>query len=219
VSRRSAAAGLAAVYAALAVLVATGALNGVDQWAVDHLMPGVGRGESPSLFEAAVPLVHSNWSSWLHVAANLVTLPAQGLVSLAIVLAVREPRWISAWLAGNIVELLCKHVIVRPPLYGPDGHLFGFDSSFPSGHSLRALIVALALASVWPRARPLLAAWIVASLVLLEAGGHHVPSDIAGGVVLAAFVVAALGLLPRAGAAGALRARGLRAASRGARRA
>jgi membrane-associated phospholipid phosphatase len=219
VSLRSTVAGLAAVYAALAVLVATGALNGVDQWAIDHLMAIVGSGESPSLVEAAVPLLHAGWHSWVSVVANIVTVPAQAFVSLAIVVAVRRRTWLAAWLAGNAIELLCKHVIVRPPLYGSHGHLFGFDSSFPSGHALRAVIVALALAAVWPRARPLLAAWVVASLVLLVAGGHHVPSDIAGGVVLAGFVVAALGLLARGGAARALGARGLRAPTRGTRRA
>jgi membrane-associated phospholipid phosphatase len=219
VSLRSAAAALGAVYAALAVLVATGALNGVDQWSIDHLMAVVGSGESPSLVEAAVPLLHAGWHSWVSVVANVVTLPAQAFVSLAIVVAVRRWRWLAAWLAGNAIELLCKHVIVRPQLFGAEGHLFGFDSSFPSGHALRTMIVALALAAVWPRARPLLAAWVVASLVLLEAGGHHVPSDIAGGVVLAGFVVLALALLPRGGAARALGARGLRAPTRGARRA
>jgi membrane-associated phospholipid phosphatase len=219
VSPRNAVAGLAAVYAALAVLVATGALSGVDQWAVDHLMRVVGSGESPSLAEAAVPLLHAGWHSSVSVAANIVTVPAQAFVSLAIVLALRRPKWLAAWLAGNAIEVLCKHVIVRPPLYGPHGHLFGFDSSFPSGHALRAVIVALALGAAWPRVRPLLAAWVVASLVLLVAGGHHVPSDIAGGVVLAGFVVGALALFPRGGAARALGARGLRAPTRGARRA
>jgi membrane-associated phospholipid phosphatase len=219
VSRRSAVAGLAAVYAALAVLVATGALTGVDQWAIDHLMPGVGLGEEPGLLEAVVPLLHADWGSWLHGAANVVTLPAQSAVSLLILLALREPRWVIAWLGGNVVELLCKSIVVRPPLHGPDGHLAAFDSSFPSGHSLRAVIVTVALAAVWPRARPLLATWIVASLVLLETGGHHVPSDIAGGIALAGLVVCALALLPGAGAARALGARGLRAPTRGAGRA
>lgn len=219
-SRRSA--GLAALYAALAVLVATGALAGVDQWAVDHLMPGIERGRKPGLLDAAVPLLHADWSSPVRVAANVVTLPAQGLVSLAILLLLllrREPRWLAAWLGGNLVELLSKELIVRPPLEGPHGHVPGFDSSFPSGHTFRAVILAVALAAVWPRARPLLAAWAAAALVLLEAAGQHVPSDIAGGVVLAGFVLVALGLLPRAGAARALGGRRLRAPARGARRA
>jgi membrane-associated phospholipid phosphatase len=217
VSLRSALAGLAALYAALATLVATGALNGVDQWSIDHLMPGAGGGGSaPSMLEAAVPLLHSNWSSWLHVVTNIVTVPAQGIVSLLILLAIRQPRWLLAWLGANAVEYLCKSVIVRPPLFGPEGHIAGFDSSFPSGHTLRAAVLAVALATLWPRTKWLLAAWAGATFVLLEVAGHHVPSDIVGGAVLATFVLGVLGLLPRGGAARALGARGLRAPTRGA---
>jgi membrane-associated phospholipid phosphatase len=216
VSRRSAVAGLAAAYAALAVAVATGALNGVDQWAIDHVMPGVGISSAePTLVEAAVPLLHAGWGTWLHVVANVVTLPAQGLVSLAILLVLRDLRRLAAWLGVDAVELLCKQVIVRPPLYHDGVHLVAFDSSFPSGHTLRSLVVAAAVAAAWPRARWAVAAWAASSLLLLELAGHHVPSDIAGGVVLAGFVLGALAPLPRGGgAARALRARGLRAATR-----
>jgi membrane-associated phospholipid phosphatase len=219
VSLRSAAASLAAAYAALAALVATGALTGMDQWAIDHVMPDVGLGEGPTLIEAAVPLLHVSWDSWLRVVTNVVTLPAQSLLSLLVLLALRDLRWLAAWAAGNSIELLCKAVIVRPPLYGPDGHVGAFDSSFPSGHTLRGLLVALALAGVWPRARPCLAAWGAAVLVLLVVGGHHVPSDVAGGAVLAVFVVCLSALAARGRAARALRARGLRAPPRRAGRA
>jgi membrane-associated phospholipid phosphatase len=209
VSLRNWTAAAAALYAALAVLVATGALNGIDQWAIDHLMLHVGGGDAPSLFESAVPLLHSGWSSWVSALTNVVTLPGQSVISLLILLAVRDPRWLLAWVMGTGIELLSKAVIVRPPLYGPEGHIAGFDSSFPSGHTIRILFVAAALATVWPRARPLLAAWAITALAFLELGGHHVPSDIAGGIVLAAFVVGALALLASARGARALGARGL----------
>jgi membrane-associated phospholipid phosphatase len=217
VSRRSVVAAFAVAYAALAVLVATGALNGIDQWAVEHVMPGVDpRGGEPSLVEAAVPLLGATWDTTLHVVTNLVTVPAQGFVSLAILLALRDRRWLAAWLVCNAIELLCKHVIVRPPLYEDGVHLLGFDSAFPSGHTLRGLIVAVALASAWPRLRWLWAAWAAATLALLVVAGHHVPFDVVGGIVLAAFVLEGLALLARGGgAAGALRARGLGAPSRG----
>jgi len=210
VSLRSATAALAALYAALAILVATGALNGIDQWAIDHLMGGVGRGDEPTRLESAVPLLHSDWSR-LAIVTNLVTLPGQVVVSGLILLALRDVRWLLAWAAGTAIEVLSKHVIVRPPLYGSEGHIAALDSSFPSGHALRIVIVAAALAAVWPRGRPVLAAWAVAALVLLEVGGYHVPSDIAGGIVLAAFVLA---LLARGRGARALRARGLPAPTR-----
>jgi membrane-associated phospholipid phosphatase len=206
VSLRSATAALAALYAVLAVLVATGALNGIDQWSIDHLTARVGGGDAPTIVESALPLLHSGWGSWVGATANIVTLPGQALVSLAILLALRNPWWVLAWAAGCGIELLSKAVIVRPALYGPDGHIAGFDSSFPSGHTLRVLLVAAALATVWPRARPLLAAWAAAALVLLEVAGHHVPSDIVGGAVVAGFVLA---LLASGRGARALRARGL----------
>lgn len=188
---------LAAAYAALAVLVATGALNRLDQWSIDRVMPGLGRpGEPPTLAEAAVPLLGAHWDDWLDVVTNVVTLPAQGFVSLALLLALRELRWLAAWLAGNVVELLCKSVIVRPPLFHDGAHLLAFDSSYPSGHTLRSVILAVALAALWPRARWLAAAWAAASLTFLVVAGHHVPSDVGGGVLL--------GLLACGGAAGAL---------------
>jgi membrane-associated phospholipid phosphatase len=199
------------------VLVATGALSGIDQWAIEHAMPGVrDNGGGPSLVEAAVPLFGATWDGWLHAVANIVTFPAQAFVSLAILLALRQPRSVAAWVAVDAVELLCKAVLERPPLYHDGKHLVAFDSSFPSGHTLRALLLAVALSAAWPRARWLLAGWAACSLVLLEVAGHHVPSDIAGGIVLAAFVMEAL-RLTRGGGARALRARGLGASPRGAR--
>ena len=85
-SRLSAA--LAAAYAALAVLVAAGAANGVDQWAVDHLMPGLaGASVGATIAEALVPLLGANWNSPLDYVANAVTLPAQALVSSVIAAA------------------------------------------------------------------------------------------------------------------------------------
>jgi Co/Zn/Cd efflux system component len=43
----------------------------------------------------------------------------------------------------------------------------------------------LAVAFVWPSAARWVGAWAAASLVLLEIDGFHVPTDIAGGLLLA----------------------------------
>ena len=201
--RRSAAlpVALAAAYAALAVLVAGGAMTGVDQWAVDHLMPGAhGNGAPPSFLEVVVPLYHASWHRPLDVIANVVTVPAQALVSsvllgaCCVVLRARGRRraalaWAAAWLAGNGVEVLCKSVLARPLLHRDGLTLAAFESSFPSGHTVRALLLAAAAAFVWPARTRWLAAWAAAVLVLLELDGLHVPSDIAGGLLLAALVV------------------------------
>ena len=201
---------LAVAYATLAVLVAAGAFTGVDQWAVEHLMPSASfhRGR-PGWLEAAVPLLHQRFDSPLAVAADIVTLPAAALVSLAIVVAawrVAGLGLVAAWAAGSAVELLCKHVLVRPAVYDGTFHVAAFDSSFPSGHALRAVLVAYAVARLWPRARRVAIIWVVASVVLLLRAGWHTPTDLVGGLLLGGLAVSALVGWRRAGA---LRARGL----------
>jgi membrane-associated phospholipid phosphatase len=188
---------LAAAYAALAVLVATGAVNGIDQWSIDHLMPGLGGASvGPTKAEAVVPLLGANWDSPLDYVTNVVTVPAQALVGSAIaaaccVVLARRGRtraalvWGIVWVAANAVEVLCKSVLDRPLLHAPRQLLYAFQSSWPSGHTLRAVLVAAVLACAWPSAARWVGAWAAASLVLLEVDGFHVPTDIAGGLLLA----------------------------------
>ena len=199
--RRSPALPLAAAYAALAVLVAAGAFTGLDQWAVDHAMPGGhGAGTPPTLVEAAVPLYHASWHGWLNGIADVVTLPAQALVASLLAAACllvlwRRGRqtpalvWGAAWVAGNATEVLCKSVLARPLLYRDGLPITAFSSSFPSGHTLRAVLLATLAAVVWPAASRWLAVWAAAILVLLEVDGLHVPTDIAGGLLLAGLLV------------------------------
>ena len=190
---------LAALFALLAVLVGVGAFTGLDQWSVDHLMPG-GRftGAKVPLTAGLVPLRHVHWGSAWQVAVNVVTLPASFLVALAIV------TWRSRLLAGALVacvavEVVCKEALERPALYHHGVQITAFGSSFPSGHTLRTILVAIAV-------RPLVGAWALAwaavSLALILLAGWHTPTDMVGGVLL--------GLLGGR-AAGALRARRLRA--------
>jgi membrane-associated phospholipid phosphatase len=204
VYRRSAAL-LACAFAALAVLVAAGAFTRFDQWAVDHLMPGARfHHANGGLLDGLVPLLHSRWESAYGIAANVVTLPASFLVSVAIVFACSRALGVTL-LAAVAVEALCKEVLTRPALYDGSFQIASFDSSFPSGHTLRTLIVAAAVAWRWPRVRYLPAAWATLSLALIQLAGWHTPTDIAGGALLAA--LALLG----ARAAGALRRRRLAA--------
>jgi membrane-associated phospholipid phosphatase len=202
VSRPSLSAGLAAAFAALAVLVATGALTGIDQWAVDHLMPGLpgGAQHESTLTEAVVPLLHSSWSPALDVVGNVVTLPAQVVVSsvLAAVCCLllwrRDRRraaisWGVAWIVGNAVEVLTKSTLDRPLLHAGDVALTGLRSSYPSGHTLRAVLLAAIVTALWPAARRWVFLWAAATLALLELDGFHVPSDIAGGLLLAVLLI------------------------------
>lgn len=187
---RSAAAAAAGAFAALAVLVASGALTGLDQWANDHAMPLAGRpSHPPSFLESLVPLYHAGWHPAGVAVVQIVTLPGQVVVSFLLVLLaawkLREPGWIVAWLVATVVEIATRHVLVRPALYRGGVHVTAFDSSWPSGHALRCAIVAAAFATAWPRVRFLLLGWLVASAVLLELAGFHTPTDVLGGLLLA----------------------------------
>lgn len=197
---------LAALYAALAGLVAAGVFSRLDQWAVEHAMPGAHfHAKQPSVLDALVPFLGAHEHSGWGLAVNLVALPAGALVSLAILAALRRWAVVVACLAGDLVELVCKHVLDRPALFRAGFHVAPFDSSFPSGHALRTVVVAGAIAWVWPRARLAVLVWACASIALLLLAGWHTPTDLAGGVLLGA-----LALLCARGA-GALRARRLRA--------
>jgi hypothetical protein len=202
VSRRKALAlALAGAFAALGVLVAAGALTALDQWAVDHTMKDISPDSTaPSLIEAIVPLRHAHWHIGVDAAANIVTLPAQALVSsllvglCCVVLARRGRRRLAfvcagAWIVGNLIEALSKSTLSRPLLHTHGGPILGFQSSWPSGHTLRAVLLAATVAVVWPPMRRWVAAWAVATLVLLDVAGFHVPSDILGGVLLAALLI------------------------------
>jgi len=192
VSLRSAA-GAAAGYAALAALVAAGQLTSIDRWAVDHAMPAAHlTGSKPTLVGALVPLWGAKWDSVGQAVTNVVTLPAAFLVATVLVAAacaqLRDRAGVAlaaAFVAGNAIEELTKSTLTRPALYHHGIHLAGFDGSYPSGHTLRTVLLAAAIGAAWPRARRWVAIWAVCSVAMIELGGLHVPSDIAGGLLLA----------------------------------
>ena len=194
----------AAAFAALAGLVASGAASGLDRWAAQHAMPWAGPPSPPPTFlEELVPLYHASWHPAGAAVAQLVTLPGQVLVSLALVLLaswrLRHGGWLAAWLAGVAIEVFVRHVLTRPPVFRHGVHVAGFDASWPSGHALRCAIVACALATAWPRLRIALAAWLAAAAVLLELAGFHTPTDVVGGLLLAVVVAAGAAELERSG--------------------
>jgi len=199
VSRASAAtaAALAGAFAALAGLVAAGELTSVDQWAVDHAMPGADFTGKPTFADAVVPLFGAQWHGALHIISELVTTPASftpaALVIAATCLAVRgraAAALAGGYVAANVIEVLVKGTLTRPALYAHGTHLTGFDASYPSGHTIRTVLVATAITIAWPRLSLWAAIWAAASIVLLVLGGQHVPSDIAGGLLLAGALLA-----------------------------
>jgi membrane-associated phospholipid phosphatase len=166
-------------FAGLAVAVAAGAFTGVDQWAVDHVMPGGHfTGGEPSLLDSLVPLAGTHWSSAWSVASAVVAVPASFLVALALV-AWRSRALAAVLIAAVAVETLCKHMLTRPELHDGTRHIVAFDDSFPSGHALRAVLVAAAFRSPW------WTAWAVATIALIQLAGWHTPTDLAGGCLLA----------------------------------
>ena len=110
------------------------------------------------------------------------------LVAAAALMLRRQGRqraaaaWTAAVLAGLAVEGAGK-ALVDQIQYGPPSIVFGvtLHGSYPSGHTIRSVILAALGATLWPRARPWLIAWVVFVTAVLEVGGLHVPTDILGG--------------------------------------
>jgi membrane-associated phospholipid phosphatase len=187
--------------AVLAVLVVSGALTSIDQYAVDHWMPRLDAGSDDAALLTWGQL-YPHLGSALQAACNLWTFPASPLVSTLVLaagcwtLARRGRRdaalaWAVAWNLANAVELLGKSVLTRPALHAAGGAFHGFDSSFPSGHTLRAVLLAALVAAVWPRAAWPAVVWAALVLPALVLNGAHTPSDVLGGALLAVLTVAA----------------------------
>jgi membrane-associated phospholipid phosphatase len=204
----------AAGFAALAGLVASGATTALDEWANTHAMPFAGApAQPPTPLESLVPLLHADFHPAGAAVTQIVTLPGQVVVSFLLILAVawtlaKRGRleaavgWTTAWIFAVGIEVLCRHTLVRPPLHRDGVHVVDFDSSWPSGHALRCVLVAAALAAAWPRLRGVLALWVAAAAVLLELAGFHTPTDVLGGLLLATLAVACVVALERSGLLG-----------------
>lgn len=192
--------------AALAALVVAGALTGIDQYAVDHWMPRL-EADNGDAALLSWRLLHPHLGAPLQAVYDLWTFPASPLVSTlllaagCLVLARRGRRdaalaWAVAWVLANAVEVLGKGVLRRPTLHVADGasrgDLHGFDSSFPSGHAMRAVLLAALVAAVWPRFAVPALVWAALVLPALVLNGDHTPTDAVAGALIA--LVAAAGV-------------------------
>lgn len=91
--------------------------------------------------------------------------------------------WTVALALGFVAEIGTK-LLVREP--GSAGyHMFDLhlDSSFPSGHTLRAVILAGMATTLWPSHRNWFVGAVALTAVLLQLTGWHLPVDILGGLV------------------------------------
>jgi membrane-associated phospholipid phosphatase len=201
---------LLAAFLVLTGLVAAHALRPVDRYAMDHLMPyasdSVAGTIAPSEPENAVkPIVHGHRSLAQSIAA-LAFAPADSIsalvlagVATAVIRRRRGPWraglvWIAALLTGLAVEGLGK-LLIPQIKFTYSSVVLGvkIEGTYPSGHTMRSVIVATMIVSLWPRVRPFAIAWVLYVTAVLELGGLHVPSDIAGGYLIGgALAVAAL---------------------------
>ena len=117
--------------------------------------------------------------------------------------------WASALTAGFAVELIGKALVNQQQ---PDHRVIcrglgagGFDASFPSGHALRAMLLAGVAAALSPHLRMRFAAAALAVALALQVNGVHALSDIVAGVVAGvALWLAVGGDQPPAAAAAAI---------------
>ena len=194
-----------AALAAFTALVLGGALTGIDQWAIDHVMPGlhpysdVGIVTGTSLWRPFALDV-----AWWEKVLDLYLYPASFLVSGALTVACGallarrgQPAaaviWPAAWLGANALELVGKAGLARPDVRWSNGptpvHVLPFDHSYPSGHTARAVVLAALVAYVFPRLRVAAAVWLLVVPPALVVAGDHTVSDVVGGMLLGLLLV------------------------------
>jgi len=195
----------------LTLLVVTGALTGLDNYAVRRLMPGLypyvvhGR-----VWAWSAHTIVQNPNRIVNRIADRTIAPADSLPSLVLLTAtlglgiaarrisVRSAAiWAGAFVATLLAEQLGKHTISRPALLLPTPgglvQLTKFDHSFPSGHATRAIMLAVVMASLlpWRPVRILPVLWATVVVFLLVLAGTHALTDVLGGILLSATAVLA----------------------------
>ena len=195
---------LVAAIAALTALNAAGALTRIDQFGVSHMMPWLKPAAGAKHGSAGLYRPFSwNTNTWSKI-LDCWTYPCSVLISALILTAVGVVQWrrgrivaalvpVAAWVVGNGIELIGKHVITRPALYGSaygrPVHVASFDDSFPSGHMIRGTIVAVAVVFAWRRAERWIAAWALLVGPALIFQSAHTPTDVIGGALVGALLV------------------------------
>ena len=180
-----------AAFLALTGLVWAGVFTSFDRYATHHWMPWAHFGPH-RLIQVGLAFRPETRPSTAGTITAFYTYPASPFISGLIVLACawvlpRRREGVAAialWVVANAIELIGKLVVSRPSVGRP-----GFSDSFPSGHTVRAFVVAAVLAWTWRRAALPAYTWAVGVAVALVAIGDHVPTDVIGGAVLAAALV------------------------------
>ena len=167
-----------AAFVVLGVLVQATDFDRLNSFAIHHLeplAPGHGYALLSGLAEAVVspgaPL-----ASAVIIAGAAGMLWIRGLRREAVAWALTLP-------AAIMVEIVCKLLIQQHRSGVWQGFGLTFDSSFPSGHMLRAILIAGILSALWPALRVWLGVWCGAVAVSMLLTGFHLPTDIAGGIM------------------------------------
>ena len=173
-----------------ATLAATGAIAVADKYAVAHLMPWlvvrhhafftIGSLTVPSLHGPAANAALELWTYPAALAPSLVLL----LVAASRLAKADAIVWCASWAAGNAAEVVGKLTLRKPALYHNHVHVTAFDTSLPSGHTIRSLVVAGAVAAAW-RSGYAAYAWAATVPFALVATGAHTPTDVVTGVFVA----------------------------------
>jgi membrane-associated phospholipid phosphatase len=192
--------------AALTALVLGGVLTGLDEWGLDHVMPAL----DPRAHGQGIVSSKGIWrpfpldGPWWQKALDLYTYPGSVFASMilvavaCVVLWRRQHRfaalvWLGAWGAGSAIELAGKHLLTRPSLHWANGHIrlqvVPYANSYPSGHTVRSVVIAAVLIYVWPRARVPLAVWLAFVPVCLVVAAAHTITDVIGGLILGWLIV------------------------------
>jgi membrane-associated phospholipid phosphatase len=162
----------------LAALVDITDFDRLNAFAVHQLQPLAGGNGHPRIREWTEVLISP--------AGPMITVLVIAGAAICL-LARRRNRAAAAWSAALALALMVE--IVSKLVVGQHRsgiwHGFGltFDSSFPSGHMLRAVLIAGAVAAVIPALRVALGVWCAAVAVCLLINGWHLPTDIAGGIL------------------------------------
>jgi membrane-associated phospholipid phosphatase len=180
------AAGLAAVFLALTVLVVTGAADPLDERITHYFRPTVAWwGDTQKRY--------SPWMTWLEPAHMFALLAVTCLV-----VAARRRSWWTVFFAvvpagcGVAAAAAMKLTIARPD---PHGGVSASGGAYPSGHMVAVVVcVAVCLLVLSPRVRwwwwaaLAVPSWLMATSLVVTAA--HWPSDVLGGALLAGAVVA-----------------------------
>ncbi len=139
---------------------------------------------------------------WLMTIVTALMSPEISLLLLGIICIVLRRRFgwrAAAWLLGvftvaTLVELVLKNIVYQPPPHGVvhrfmfrEGLIhFSLPYAYPSGHSLRALLLTGAVA-LWVMPRAAIACWTLGGLIAASRVylGCHWMTDVLGGALLA----------------------------------